>query len=176
MLKTYGGHILNTRMKRWFQASLLRRMWIESLSFEYHNKLKMKLCGFQNLLVFFLLKIANHAQNLYYFNNDGVQIWQKLQSSKIHYCLNVMLRRFTRGIFPTQERIQSFTNLVDISCPLCFIGLENEIHLMVHCEVSRVLGFSLLGLHLQRLSFNNLIEFLVAILSVNSKLSYSIGD
>ena len=73
---------------------------------------------------------------MYYSNNEDAKIWQKLWRSKIHYRLKVTLRHFAYEIMPTRERIQNFANLVDISCPLCFVDIETDLHVMAHFDIS----------------------------------------
>ena len=103
----------------------------------------------------FSVRIAFHAQNVYYFDQDKAKTWQQLWNSKIHYWLKVIVWWFARGIVPTRERIQSFTNLVDISCPLCSVDEEIDLHIMAACDVTRILWFKLLGLHIHNVSFTN---------------------
>ena len=85
----------------------------------------------------------------------GSTLW----NTKIHYRLKVTLWRFPREVIPTRERIQTFANLVDVCCLLCVVGLENDLQIMAHNEVSQIVWFCLLGFHLQNISFSNLLTF-----------------
>ena len=70
----------------------------------------------------------------------------------------------------TREMIQCSINLMDISCSVYSTTFENDLYIMPQCDVSRVLWFQLLGLHLKSLSFSNPIDFLAAIIHANNKL------
>ena len=53
----------------------------------------------------FFVKIAFHAQNIYYHDLDEDKIWQQLWNSKIHYRLKVVLWHFAHVIIFTRERL-----------------------------------------------------------------------
>ena len=86
--------------------------------------------------------------------------------------MKVTLWRFTKGVILTRSRVQEFANLVDISCPLCSSDAETELHIMAGCEITRLLWFKLLGLHMHSVSFTDPLDFLASVVHENKKFAF----
>ena len=71
--------------------------------------------------------------------------------------------RFARGMIPKNTRLQPFTHMVEIVCPLCGMEDETKPHIMLSCEVARILWFRLLGLNLHNFHFSTPFNFLVVV-------------
>ena len=57
-----------------------------------------------------------------------------MAETKIHYRLKIILWRFARGVISTKVSIEQFPNIADVSCPLCNLVVENDLHIMACCN------------------------------------------
>ena len=80
-----------------------------------------------------------------------------------------------RSIIPPRDRIQLFANLMDMTYPLCVVGLKDNVHIMSQCELTRILWFKLLGIHLHAISFSSPLDYFATVTYVTNKFGHISG-